>query len=75
MSAASLEDARRVKQRAFEIASRAASVTGVGLTRVAGSYAVKVNLSDRVPPDLPTEIEGVPIVYEQTGPIRLRRGG
>ena len=49
-------------------------VTGVGITRVKGEYAVKVNLTEPVDPgvELPTEIDGVPVRVEVTGTIRAR---
>ena len=67
-----LEAARRVKGLAREVASRRGQVTGVGIARVGGAYAVKVNLRDTPPTDLPRQIEGVSVVYERTGPVRAR---
>nr|WP_294501674.1 hypothetical protein [uncultured Rhodopila sp.] len=65
----SIEDARRVKSIAGATARRFAHVIGVGLTKVGGSYAIKVNLADplAIGVSLPAEIEGVPVVYEVTG--------
>lgn len=66
-----LEAARQVKERAKEIFSRYGSVNGIGLTRLEGHYAVKVNFEseplDRA--NLPHDIEGVPIVIQVVGPL------
>jgi hypothetical protein len=69
-----LEAARRVKALAREAASRSAEVTGVGIARVDGAYAVKVNLRNTPPADLPRQIDGVPVLYERTGALRIRGG-
>ncbi|MDB5672771.1 MAG: hypothetical protein JWO25_3730 [Alphaproteobacteria bacterium] len=66
------EQARLVKAKAGEIARSRATVTGVGLTRVGDSYAVKVNLEGAADHDLPGEIDGVQVVYEVTGSIAKR---
>ena len=49
-------------------------LVGVGITRVSGAYAVKVNLSEPPAPGakLPSEISGVPIRVEITGRITPR---
>ena len=74
---AAIEDARRVKLAAGEIARKAARVVGVGLTKVGNSYAVKVNLAEQPTAGalLPKLIEGVPIVYEVVGRIMRRVAG
>ena len=74
MSKATLEQARAVKQKAFEALSARAKVTGVGVARWEGGYAVKVNLEEPLPEDtsLPDSIDGVPIRIEVTGKIRKR---
>lgn len=72
MSGPSLEAARKVKGVARDLASRVAIVTGVGIARVADGYAVKVNLKGTVPVDLPHQIDGVRVVYENTGPARAQ---
>jgi hypothetical protein len=68
-----LEAARRVKILAREVASRSGKVTGVGIARTGSGYAVKVNLRGAPPTDLPRQIDGVSVVYEQTGPVQARR--
>jgi hypothetical protein len=47
-------------------------VTGVGLTRREGVICVKVNLAEAPPADadLPSQIDGVPILVHVTGRIR-----
>jgi hypothetical protein len=51
------------------------AVVGIGITRVRNTYAVKVNLSVSPPQgmtSLPKEIEGVPVRFELTGPVRAQ---
>lgn len=66
------EMARAAKIKAAELAGDLAEVVGVGLTRRAGSYAVKVNLKAPTGESLPGDVDGVPIVYEVVGTIRAR---
>jgi hypothetical protein len=51
-----------------------AEVVGVGVTRIAGDYGVKVNLRDPLPAEMevPSHIEGVPIRVEVTGMPRAQ---
>jgi len=74
MSEVSLDQARAAKGAALERFRKIGNVTGVGVTRVDGDYAVKVNLSERIAADveIPDEIEGVPVRVEVTGVIRPR---
>lgn len=76
MATVSLEAARKAKPKASQAARLCAVVVGVGLTRIEGSYAVKVNLREAAPPGaaLPASIDGVPVVYEVVGPIARHRG-
>lgn len=69
-----LEKAQAAKQAALRRFERIGKVVGVGITRVAGEYAIKVNLSEPVLPgtELPTEIDGVRVRVEVTGTIRAR---
>jgi hypothetical protein len=71
---ATLNQARAVKQRVFEACSARAKVVGVGIARIAGGYAVKVNLAEPAPEGayLPDSIDGVPIRIEVVGIIRKR---
>lgn len=65
-----IDQARLAKVKAGDIAKAAhASLSGVGITRVDGSYAVKVNLSEAAETRLPKRVDGVPIVYEVVGKI------
>ena len=70
----SLERARAAKKAAVQRFKTLDRVTGVGITRVGGSYAVKLNLSEPIEPGttLPTDIDGVPLCVEITGSIRSR---
>jgi hypothetical protein len=75
MPRVTLDQARAAKAKALRRLRGIAQVVGVGVTRVAGDYAVKVNLSEPIAPGitLPADIDGVPLRVEVTGPIRLRR--
>jgi len=74
MARISLEQAQAAKKAALRRFESLANVTGVGITRVRGQYAVKLNLSEPVRPgvELPPEIEGVALKVEVTGPIKSR---
>ena len=67
-----LERAQAAKKTAVERFRHHASVTGIGITRVAGEYAVKINLRQPVEAALPKTIGGVPVRVEVTGSIRPR---
>lgn len=67
----SLEQARAVKTKAKRELGPGFQVVGVGLTKVSGCPAVKVNLAQ--PPSgtaMPKQIDGVPLVFEVVGRIR-----
>lgn len=70
----SLEKAESAKKAALQRFEALTTVTGVGITRLNGAYAVKLNLSEPVKPGvkLPEEIEGVPLKVEVTGRLRPR---
>lgn len=69
----SIEQARRAKPKVSEVARRHGTVTGVGITKVGNSYAVKVNLRDApATASLPRDVDGVPVVYEVVGRITAR---
>jgi hypothetical protein len=70
MPPVSLEAARKAKDRVLEMVAPHAEVTGIGLTQVEGSYAVRVNLRREAAKILPQEIDGVPLLYVTTGAIR-----
>ena len=74
MPLVTLERAQAAKKTALRLFETVDSVVGVGITRLGGEYAVKVNLSGPVAPgtELPTEIDGVPVRVEVTGAIRPR---
>ncbi len=70
----SLDKAQAAKRPARQRFQKLGKVTGVGITRVKGEYAVKVNLSEPIEPgtELPADIDGVPVRVEVTGAIRAR---
>jgi hypothetical protein len=66
-----LNAARGAKEKAKQIFSQYGTVNGIGLTRMGGLYAVKVNFESE-PHDqdcMPREVEGVPVVVQVTGPL------
>jgi len=74
MPQVTLERAQAAKLTALRLLETVGNVVGVGITRLGGEYAVKVNLSGPVAPgiEVPTEIDGVPVRVEVTGAIRAR---
>jgi hypothetical protein len=74
MPQVTLEQAQAAKRTAVRLLETVDCVVGVGITRLDGEYAVKVNLSGPVGPGtkLPTEIDGVAVRVEVTGTIRAR---
>lgn len=70
----SLERAQAAKKTALKRFKNLETVTGIGITRVRGEYAVKLNLSEPVSQgvSLPEEIDGVPLRIEVTSTIRPR---
>ena len=77
-AAQALERARRAKQHLLELVAEIAEVNGVGITKLAGAYALKLNLA-RAPTrsvlaKLPKEVDGVAVVTETTGEIRAQDG-
>lgn len=69
-----LERARAAKAHIARQLANLPTLTGIGLSRVKGEYAVKVNLSEPLASEatLPDEVDGVPLRIEITGPIRPR---
>jgi hypothetical protein len=70
----SLDRAQAAKRAALKKFETLGTVTGVGITRVEGEYAVKVNLSEAIDPamEMPADIDGVPVCVEITGTIKPR---
>jgi hypothetical protein len=66
------ERARAAKKKAARVFAAYGKVVGVGITRVEGEYALKVNFEESPSPsaELPTEIDGVPVVVRTVGTIR-----
>ena len=69
-----LEQARAAKKKAIELFSSIAPVTGVGITKIDGGYGLKVNLRRKPARGtrVLTDVVGVPVQVEVTGPIRKR---
>ena len=70
----SIDEARAAKHKVLQLTAGAEQVNGVGITRVGNSYAVKVNLADQPTDDfeLPSEVDGVPVLVEVVGKISKR---
>ena len=73
--AISREQARAAKAAAKLEFAGLTRVVGIGLTKVGDDYAVKVNLSEPLPPGvrLPERIAGVRVRVEVVGVIRKQR--
>lgn len=71
-SALQLEKARAAKQKAKSVFSHLEQISGIGLTRQSGRYAVKVLLSAAVEDasEYPNSIDGVPIVFQVIGKVK-----
>jgi hypothetical protein len=66
----SFQMAMGAKNRAVEVLSaRFPEISGVGVTRVAEGWGLKVNLRRPARKKLPLEVEGVPIVAEVVGDV------
>lgn len=72
MADVTLDKARKAKDQVRHLAAGFAAVTGVGLARIGSSYAVKVNVRGEDRPNVPSQVDGVPVVCEQTGSITPR---
>jgi hypothetical protein len=70
---ATLDEARRAKDAVLSLLEHHGAVNGVGVAPVEDGFAVKVNLSEPVDDvSLPTNIEGVRVVWEVVGEIGKR---
>jgi hypothetical protein len=67
---ATLDEARAAKEKLRTVLADRPEVTGIGIARDGGGFAVKVDLSARC--DVPAEIGGVPVRAEIVGPVRKR---
>jgi hypothetical protein len=69
--AATLDQARAVKDQAMKTFSKLGTVVGVGITRIGEGYGIKVNLEDRPGPGvtLPDSVAGVPVRADVVGTI------
>ncbi|BCS35230.1 hypothetical protein TBR22_A44570 [Luteitalea sp. TBR-22] len=74
MAHISLEQARSAKRATQQRLEASGQDAAVGLTRVDGEYAVKVNVAQAPPTArrLPSSIEGVAVKVEVVGPIKPR---
>lgn len=74
MPAVTLKQAKAAKQTAAARLRAVTEIVGIGITRVAGEYAVKINLREAVTPKtkVPDEIDGVQVCVEITGEITSR---
>lgn len=72
--AVSIERARAAKDAARDAFSEIGEIVGVGITRIDGDYAVKINLRNepKAGTEMPTHVQGVPIRVAVTGRIVAR---
>ena len=72
--AITIERARAAKAAAKKELAHVPGVSGFGLTKVGADYALKLNLSEALPPGVkvPQSIDGVPVRVEVVGTIRKR---
>lgn len=71
--AGNIAQARSVKRELTASLRDAAEVNGIGLVRVDGGWAVKVNLAFPAPHlSVPRTVHGVPVQIDVVGPISAR---
>jgi hypothetical protein len=72
---ADLKRARAAKPAAERMLGDILGQVSIGITRIDGRYGLKVNVetAPRAGRIVPSEIAGVPVRIEVTGPIRKRR--
>ena len=72
--AVTLEQARAAKESAKALLAALPGVVGVGITKIGGDYALKVNLRAPLPRGVsaPERISGVPVCVEVVGRITKR---
>ena len=75
MAHITLDKARAAKKVAQARLEAAGQPAAVGITRVDGDYAVKINLATGYDGEtgVPARIDGVPVQVEVVGTIRKRR--
>lgn len=71
--APSIEDARVAKTEAKRRLARESGVVGIGLTKLQGRYAVKVNVEKAISTVLPARLGDVAVVVEVVGKILKRQ--
>lgn len=72
---AGISEARAAKREVALLLQGNPSVTGVGVAKGAGGYAVKVNLTAddaELRRSLPVSVGGAPVLVEVVGPVRVR---
>ena len=71
-----INDARVAKRLLLDKLSKPSWLVGLGLTKINGTYALKVigllGLEE-ASYKLPEEINGVGVMYEESGPVRKRQ--
>ncbi len=68
---ATLKDAKAAKTKAARMFADQSNLQGIGITKHANGYGIKVNLLEDGAA-LPAEIDGVPVRVEVVGRIRAR---
>ncbi len=74
MTACTLDDARAAKRKLAQRLAAIDGVVGVGITKMDGHYAVKVNLCHPLtdPGVIPNAVDGVPVHLDLVGTISPR---
>ncbi|MGH9224009.1 MAG: hypothetical protein ACRD2W_09575 [Acidimicrobiales bacterium] len=70
---ASYKQSQAAQERAEVLFSREPSIAGIGITRVDGSFGLRINVEGEADLDLPDEIAGVPVVVRHVGRVEALR--
>jgi hypothetical protein len=70
----SIAQARKAKSEAARVFTQYGELAGVGITRGADGFALKVNFTEQPsdPENLPPDIEGVPVQIDVIGRVRAQ---
>ncbi len=69
---ATLDHAREAKAVASQYLPPGVKISGLGITRMGGAYALKVNLFEEPHVALPGDILGIKVLYSVVGRVKAR---
>lgn len=74
LPAVTLDDARAAKKRVVDLLIPVIPDAGIGISKGAGGYFIKVNLTQSPPEGFvpPADVDHVPVVFEVVGAVRAR---